>query len=59
MAKTIVSTPLDDDTLTLLDEFCKRVHRTRAEVLRGLVYALLVDGKQFVYEDWRKELADK
>ncbi len=55
--KTIVSTALDQDTAERLDAFCSAIHRTRAEVIRGLLYALLVEGKQFVYEDWRKELA--
>jgi hypothetical protein len=54
--KTIVSTALDQDTLDRLDNFCGEIHRTRAEVLRGLLYALLVEGKQFVYEEWRKQL---
>jgi hypothetical protein len=54
--KTIVSTPLDADTIQQLDAFCAFVHRTRAEVLRGLLYALLVDGKQFIFEDWRKQV---
>jgi hypothetical protein len=54
--KTIVSTPLDEDTLTRLDKFCADVHRTRAEVLRGLLYSLLVEEKQFIYTEWRKEV---
>jgi hypothetical protein len=53
--KTIVSTALDADTLAKLDAFCSKIHRTRAEVLRGLLYSLLVDGKQFIFEEWREE----
>lgn len=55
MAKTVVSTPLDEDTLKRLDAFCSDIHRTRAEVLRGLLYALLTEGKQFIYEEWREQ----
>ena len=51
--KTIVSTALEPDTLERLDEFCSKVHRTRAEVLRGLLYALLIEGKQEIFEEWR------
>ena len=54
--KTIVSTALDQDTAERLDAFCAEIHRTRAEVLRGLLYALLVEGKQFVYDEWRKQV---
>jgi hypothetical protein len=54
--KTILSTALDQDTLDRLDRFCGEIHRTRAEILRGLLYALLVDGKQFVYEEWRQQV---
>jgi metal-responsive CopG/Arc/MetJ family transcriptional regulator len=54
--KTTVSTPLDPDVLERLDAFCAKIHRNRAEVIRGLLYALLVEGKQFIYEDWRKEV---
>jgi hypothetical protein len=54
--KTIVSTALDPDVLERLDTFCDEIHRTRAEVLRGLLYALLIEGKQFVYEEWRKQV---
>jgi hypothetical protein len=55
-AKTIVSAPLDAATLQQLDTFCSEVHRTRAEVLRGLLYALLIEGKQFIYEEWRERV---
>ena len=55
-AKITVSTPLDEGLLKRLDAFCEGIHRTRAEVLRGLLYSLLVEGKQFVYEDWRKQV---
>ena len=51
--KTIVSTPLDESTTQQLDAFCAKVHRRRSEVLRGLLYALLIDGKQFIFEEWR------
>ncbi len=54
--KVVVSTALDPDTVELLDGFCSEIHRTRAEVIRGLLYALLVEGKQFVYEEWRKQV---
>ena len=59
MGKTTVSTALDSETLERLDTFCQLVHRTRAEVFRGLAYALLIDGKQFVYEDWRNTVTSK
>jgi predicted DNA-binding protein len=55
-AKTIVSTALEPEDAERLDAFCAKIHRTRAEVIRGLLYALLVEGKQFIYEDWRKEV---
>jgi predicted transcriptional regulator len=50
-----VSTPLSDDIAKRLDDFCAEIHRTRAEVLRGLLYALLVDGKQFIFHEWREQ----
>jgi hypothetical protein len=53
-AKTIISTPLDTETLERLDTFCAKVHRNRAEVLRGLLYALLVEGKQFIFDEWHE-----
>jgi hypothetical protein len=53
--KTIVSTALNEDTLARLDAFCSEVHRKRAEVLRGLLYALLVEGKQFIFDEWREK----
>src|SRR5262245_4739119 len=53
-AKTVVSTPLDEDTLERLDELCGEIHRTRAEVLRGLLYALLLPEKYFIIDEWRK-----
>jgi hypothetical protein len=51
--KITVSTPLDGTMAQQLDDFCAKVHRKRSEVLRGLLYALLVDGKQFIFEEWR------
>jgi hypothetical protein len=54
-----VSTLLTAVTVERLDLFCNRVHRTRAEVISGLLDALLVESKQFIYEDWRKEVAPK
>jgi hypothetical protein len=55
--KIIVSTAVDEMTLERLDAFCADIHRTRAAVMRGLLYALLVDGKQFIYEDWRSQVS--
>jgi len=52
-AKTVVSTPLDEDTLKRLDALCAEIHRTRAEVLRGLLYSLLLEEKHFIIEEWR------
>lgn len=49
-----VSTPLDPDIMEKLDAFCATVHRNRAEVVRGLLYALLVEGKQEIFEQWRE-----
>lgn len=54
-AKTVVSTPVDEATLRSLDDFCAAVHRKRSEVLRGLLYALLVPGKRGIYEEWREQ----
>jgi len=54
--KLVVSTPLDTATLEKLDAFCNKIHRNRAEVLRGLLYSLLVDGKQFIFDEWREEV---
>jgi hypothetical protein len=53
--QNMVSTALDDETFALLEKFCNRVHRKRAEILRGLLYALLVEGKQFIFEEWREQ----
>lgn len=55
-AKTIVSTALEAETLQRLDDFCGTIHRTRAAVIRGLLYALLFEGKQFIFDEWRKEV---
>jgi hypothetical protein len=52
-AKTIVSTALDEDTLMRLDALCSDIHRTRAEVLRGLLYSLLLQDKHFIIDEWR------
>ena len=54
--KSVVSTPVDAATLEKLDAFCSRIHRNRAEVLRGLLYSLLVEGKQFIFDKWREEV---
>lgn len=54
--KTVVSTPLDQDTLDKLDSFCRKIHRNRSQVLRGLLYALLVEGKQMIFDEWREEV---
>ncbi|HEY2363491.1 MAG TPA: hypothetical protein VGK36_20385 [Candidatus Angelobacter sp.] len=54
MGKTIVSTPVDEDTLKRLDALCAGVHRTRAEVLRGLLYSLLIPEKHFIIDEWRE-----
>lgn len=53
--KRVISTPVDADTLQRLDTFCTKIHRNRAEVMRGLLYALLVEGKRFIYEDWWRD----
>jgi predicted transcriptional regulator len=53
-AKTTVSTPLDEDTLKRLDALCAEIHRTRAEVLRGLLYSLLLPEKYFIIDEWRE-----
>jgi hypothetical protein len=50
--KHIVSTALDVCYLEQLDRFCELVHRTRAEVIRGLLYSLITD-KQDIYAEWR------
>jgi hypothetical protein len=54
--KTVVSTPLDENILQQLDAFCAEIHRTRAEVMRGLLYALLLDGKQNIFSEWREQV---
>ena len=46
IAKIVVSTSLDQDIFDRLDAFCNLNHRNRSEVMRGLLYSLLVDGKQ-------------
>ena len=52
-AKVVVSTAVNEATADRLDAFCAEIHRNRAEVIRGLLYALLVDEKQFIYHEWR------
>lgn len=52
--KVCVSTPLDRGTADLLDGFCASIHRNRAEVIRGILYALLIDGKEEIFSEWRK-----
>jgi hypothetical protein len=56
-AKVTVSTYLDEGTVHRLDAFCKAACRTRTEVLRGLLDALLVEGKQTTFEKWREQIA--
>jgi hypothetical protein len=51
--KVNLSTACDAADVALLDQFCSLIHRTRAEVLRGLLYALLRE-KQDIFEQWRK-----
>jgi hypothetical protein len=58
-AKVMISTPIDATTAERLDKFCAEIHRNRAEVMRGLLYALLVDGKQFIFDEWREEVRAK
>lgn len=55
-AKVMISTPVDVATAEQLDKFCAEIHRNRAEVLRGLLYALLVEGKQFIFDEWREQV---
>jgi len=55
-AKTTIATPVDEDTLKRLDAFCAGIHRTRAEVLRGLLYALLIPEKHCIIDEWREGL---
>jgi hypothetical protein len=54
--KTIVGTPIDEDLRKRLDAFCAEIHRTRAEVLRGLLYSLLMPEKHFIIDEWRAVL---
>lgn len=49
-----VTTVISEESLIALDKFCAIIHRSRAEVLRGLLHALLEDDKQFIYEEWRE-----
>jgi hypothetical protein len=55
--KIVVSTPVDQDTLERLNELCGKIHRTRAEVLRGLLYSLLMPEKYFIIDEWRAQRA--
>jgi hypothetical protein len=54
--KIVVSTPVDEDVLKRLDALCAEIHRTRAEVLRGLLYSLLLPEKHFIIDEWRAVL---
>lgn len=49
----VISTGVDVATFDRLDQFCTRIHRNRAEVMRGLLYALLIEEKQFIFDEWR------
>jgi hypothetical protein len=49
-SKTSVSTSIDTCLFHLLDSFCARTHRNRAQVMRGLLYGLLVEGNQSVFD---------
>lgn len=53
-SKQCVSAQLEPETMAQLDNFCARLHRTRSEVVRGLLYALLVEGKQGIFDEWRQ-----
>jgi hypothetical protein len=57
LAKITVCTPVDEDILKRLDALCADIHRTRAEVLRGLLYSLLLQDKHFIIEEWRGHVA--
>ena len=57
--RVIVSTPVDVALLEKLDAFCEDIHRKRTEVIRGLLYSLLIEGKQFIYEEWREQVSNK
>lgn len=56
-AKKILSIPLTEGTFAQLDAFCAEANLSRAEVGRGLIDALLVDGKQFIFREWREQLS--
>ena len=53
-AKVIVSTPIDPGISDRLDKLCEEINRTRAEVMRGLLYALLIEDKHFIFDEWRE-----
>lgn len=55
-AKVTLSTPIDPEISEQLDQFCEEINRTRAEVMRGLLCALLVEGKQFIFDGWRERV---
>jgi hypothetical protein len=55
-AKVMISTPIDTTTAERLDKFCAEIHRNRAEVMRGLLYSLLTEGKQFIFDEWREQV---
>ena len=54
-AKIVISTPVDQVTAERLDSFCAKIHRNRAEVMRGLLYALLVEDKHFIFDEWHEQ----
>lgn len=55
-AKVTVCAPIDPEMSEQLDRLCVEVNRTRAEIMRGLLCALLVEGKQFVFDEWRRRV---
>jgi hypothetical protein len=54
-----VSTNVDVDLYEDFEAFCALVSRTRSQVMRGLLLALLVDGKQVIFDDWRDRAAGR
>lgn len=55
--KIVVSVPVDSATLERLDAFCTEKNCSRSEILRGLLDALLIDGKPFTFREWRTRLS--
>jgi hypothetical protein len=53
-ARIVISTPVDPVTVERLDVFCAEIHRNRAEIMRGLLLALLVEDKQFIFTEWHE-----